>query len=403
MSKNKKTKSKADVSAAAGRSGAAPQLSTYRVLAFQPLSVNLAPQTIDLKIEDVPCKVSIRAAQPELSLQLQEGGSLLAIEFADKGDEDLFVAARKGLSMLESFLSALAIVVGSTFRASELLQVAQLESTQEAQCEFLILKKLPVLHWGKPISGADIGKVKHLLAHWDGLDDGHRLRRAALQYREAIGTADDASAFQEAYMGLEAMEPPLAKAIGLTPGTEEVKGKCEACGHEFTRKRTTLVGVRAFVLDAPDVGQAEPERAKDWKLINKLRTDLVHGLIDQDALGDRPHRALLAAMHHLHAAICLMSHAKELVTDKFLLARGGPTYLIWGTYTAASWAPLHEWGEALEFSEFSWVPHEQYGHVPQISFKNEGLKDLELVLAQLAHPLAFATMGSIKPVRAERD
>ena len=276
-------------------------------------------------------------------------------------------------------------------------------ATAEAECEFLIVKNLPVLHWGKPISGADIAKVKHLLAHWDGLDDGHRLRRAALQYREAIGTADDASAFQEAYMGLEAMEPPLAKAIGLTPGTEEVKGKCESCGHEFTRKRTTLVGVRAFVLDAPDVSQAEPDRAKDWKLINKLRTDLVHGLTDQDALEDRPHRALLAAMHHLHAAICLTSHAKELVTDKFLLARGGPTYVIWGAYTGASWGPLHEWGQALEFSEFSWVAHEQYGHVPQISFKNEGIKNLQLGVAQLRDPLAFATMDSITPVRTERD
>jgi hypothetical protein len=53
------------------------------------------------------------------------------------------------------------------------------------------------------------------------------LRRAARLYRDAIGNFDDTSAFQEAYIGLEAMEPPLAKMVGLNPGTEEIQGECE--------------------------------------------------------------------------------------------------------------------------------------------------------------------------------
>lgn len=103
MSKTNKRTSNAGGSAAASPSEAVPQLSTYRVLALQPLSVNLAPQTIDLKI-------------PQLPRQLQEGDSLLANEFADKGDEDLFVAARKGRSRSHPLQRAhcLAVTLTST-------------------------------------------------------------------------------------------------------------------------------------------------------------------------------------------------------------------------------------------------------------------------------------------------
>jgi hypothetical protein len=62
---------------------------------------------------------------------------------------------------------------------------------------------------------------------------------------------DDVSSFQQAYMGLEALEPALAEQIGVTSGSEETKGNCEACGAEFTRRRTVLNGVRVFIGSYP--------------------------------------------------------------------------------------------------------------------------------------------------------
>lgn len=357
----------------------------------------------DLSIQKTTCSISIRSVQESESTKLLSGGSLLAIEFEAGTDGDLLAMARRGLSLLEDFLSAISLVSGSPFQASEPLQVAQLGRHEADECEFLMFMRLPLKHWQPAITIQTVAQARHLLAHWDGLESGHRLHRAALQYREAIGNLDDTAAFQEAYIGLESMEPPLAKAVGLTPGTEEVKGKCESCGHEFTRKRGSLVGLRAFVLADLDPSNAEKERKTDWKLIHDLRNDLMHGLIDLDKLGSRSHRALLAAMHYLQSAIFCMSHAPELVTAQYKLARGGPMCLAAGAYRVGSWPSLDTWGPILESTEFSWVPHETYGFVPQIAFRNAGLKELEMGLAVLGEPFSFATMNSIKNTRYEHD
>jgi len=75
-----------------------------------------------------------------------------------------------------------------------------------------------------------------------------------------LGTSDDIAAFQQAYVGLEALEKPLAVAGGLTPGTEEALAQCPACKHNWNYKKTALVGVRAFVHDTVDLKSGDPER-----------------------------------------------------------------------------------------------------------------------------------------------
>jgi len=376
----------------------------YRVLGYQPLSVEMETQTQTLEgisIQNTLCKICIRSTQTESTLQFQSGGSILAIEFEAESKQDLIVAARNGLSLLEDFLSAIALVNGSPFQTTEPIQVARLGGAKVDGCEFLVFKPIPLRHWVKPITRHTVATAKNLLAHWDGLESGHRLRRAALHYRQAIGNLDDTAAFQESYIGLESMEPPLAKAAGLTPGTEEKQGSCDACGHEYTIKKTTLVGVRTFVLDSLDPKSAEESRKADWKLINRLRNHLMHGLVDPEKVSDRTHKAMLAAMHHLHASICLASHSEELVTNQYRIARGGRIYLLIGNYKATSWPELHKWETAIEIEDVTWVPHEQGGSIPQMSIKNEGLEDLEIGIAFLDDPFSLATMDSIKSSRYE--
>lgn len=378
------------------------KMATFRVLTQQPLSVKLAPQKLnEMKIQGVNCQLSIRSSHEEKDLQLKSGGTLLAIEFDDNFSADLIVTARKGLALLEDFLSALAVVTGSTFQTSELLQVVRLAKTEPN--EFIIFQKLPIKHWAKEISIEDVRKAQHLIAHWDGLESGNRLRRAALQYRGAIGTIDDAMAFQEAYIGLECMEPPLAKLIGLTPGTEEVKGQCVSCGFEFIRKKTALVGVRSFILDDLEPNKAEEGRQSDWKLINRLRNDLMHGLVDPEKLADRPNKGLTSCMHHLHSAICHASHSDDLVENNYRLARGGPTYILCGSYKEEHLPELDEWGYVIELEDFTWVPHAEYGFVPQLRFRNSELLDFYMGIGVLAEPLSFATINSISKVRHEHD
>jgi hypothetical protein len=196
----------------------------------------------------------------------------------------LLAAARDGFELIEDFLSAITLVSGTTFGLSTLVQVARLRSVKKSNCEFLLFPKLSENQWPEVISEPMIKSARGLLAHWDGLETGKRLRRAARRYRNAAGTLDDIAAFQEAYVGLEALEPPLASMAGLTPGAEEVKGFCEHCGGQFTRRRTSLVGVRAFVLGDLDANKANEQRRAEWSLINKLRNELLHGLVDRSRI-----------------------------------------------------------------------------------------------------------------------
>lgn len=378
---------------------------TYRVLARQPLSVEIGPDSLiePLSIQGVACRISIRPAHTEQARQHELGGSLLAVEFEGEQDADLMDVVRDGYELIEDFLSAIAVVSDVTFRPSIIRQVARLGNAKNSNCEFLQFLELPANHWHQPISGQMIGMARHLLAHWDGLENGKRLRRAARRYRDATGTFDDVAAFQEAYIGLEAMEPPLATMAGLTPGTEEIKGACEHCGEQFTRKRTSLVGVRAFVLDDIDANNADEQRKADWKLVNKLRNDLMHGLVDEVALKRRPHDALIASMHHLHNAISICSHAPQLACEKYQLARGGPQFVLAGSYTVSSWPELTQWTEVVETSSFQWVPHTTYGHVPEINIHNSGLDDLKIGFGKLANPISFATLKDLQATRVEMD
>lgn len=381
------------------------KLVTYRVLVRQPLSIALKhPAVLTLTIQDVPCKLAIRPTHDDETQRRVEGGSFIACEFDyDGGEIDLIAAARFGMDLVEDFLSAVSVVEGAMLKPLELLQVASLPAQSGAHCKFLQFLNLPSSHWERPLSNETVQTVGKLLAHWDGLEKGNRIRRAARQYRSAIGDRDDVTAFQSAYVGLEALEPVLATAIGLTPGTEVVEGKCESCGARFERKKTTLVGVRAFVLDAPDQAKADPQRKSDWRLLNKLRNDITHSLEDDDSIRPRAHEAMIAAMHYLHDAICVASHAPDQAKAKFSLARGPMQYLIVGDYLEASWLPLHEWVELLPTSKLKWVSHSKYGLVPEMSFENPGLKDLEIYIAYINGSLAEASVDTLKAANIERD
>lgn len=379
--------------------------STFRVLARQPLSLDVGKGGIhDLDIQGVSCRIAIKPAHSDLAKRKEFGGTTLAIEFLADPDLDLFEAARAGFELIEDFLSAITVVSGTTFGASELLQVARLDKTDGQNCEFMIFLPLPLKHWHEEISEEKLKSVRGLLAHWDGLDSGHRLRRAARLYRSAAGNVDDIAAFQEAYIGLEVLEKPLAPMAGFEKhGTEQITGSCEKCGHEYVRNRTTLVGVRAFVHGAVDTAKADPGRKADWKLLNKLRNDLPHGLVDEDDLGEKPHRGLIAAMHYLHHGICVASHASNLTSSQYRLARGGIEYVLMGRYRAPEWPSLSDWGQVVDTSQFSWVQHATHDWVPQMTFNVRSVEDLEVGVGRLMRPRSTASMDDVKPTPIEHE
>lgn len=380
------------------------RLATFRVLVKQALSIDVSKRVEDIEIQGVKCRIAIKPAHGDLATQRELGGSTLAVEFEEALDFDLVMAARNGFELIEDFLSAITVVSGTTFAPSEIVQVARLGDGRKNNCDFVQFLPLSVRHWHQEISDDKLRSARKLLAHWDGLENGHRLRRAARRYRFASGTMDDVSAFLEAYTGLEAMEKPLATAAGLPPGSEEVKGSCAECGHGYVRKRTALVGVRAFVHRTVELEKADEHHASDWKLMNNLRNDLTHGLVDENQLKERPINALTAAMHYLHDAICNCSHCTELASAQYKLARGPVEFVLVGRYTVSSWPALEDWSQILERPAFKWVRHTDYRDlIPELHFHFEGHEDLGVWPGRMRKPLAVASMEDIGPQNYEHD
>ncbi|MEY9418411.1 hypothetical protein ABIF69_004853 [Bradyrhizobium japonicum] len=382
---------------------AATSLATFRVLVKQALSIDVS-KTEDLDIQGVRCRIVIRPAHNDLATQRKFGGATLAVEFRKAADYDLIAAARDGFELIEDFLSAITVVSGTTFAPSEIIQVAKLRDGGKGDCDFVQFLPLAVRHWHEEITDDKLNSARKLLAHWDGLESGRRLRRAARRYRFAAGTMDDVSAFLEAYTGLEAMEKPLAIAAGLSPGSEDKQAICPKCGHEYSYKRTALVGVRALVHRTIDPAQADEDHLADWKLMNSLRNQVTHSLVDDHQLKDRPLNALIATMHYLHDAICTCSHCPAISSTKYTLARGPVDFVLVGHYVTSEWPVLEEWSQILKNPVYEWVRHPDYTDlIPELHFEVKGLGSVGVWPGRLKKAFAVASMKDIDRQNFEYD
>lgn len=379
----------------------------YRVTAWQPKSFSLERNTpLRICIQGEVCEIFVQPENDTHEGQMTHGGSFIHVEFNLQNGLDLVAVGSAGVDAIEDFLSAISLIDGVNFGESELVQVSRI--TSEGRCETLQILDLLVGHWRLPITNDSLSRANHLVAHWDNLEKGHRLRRAARAFRRAVGENDALTAFQTAYTGLESLEPILAPHFGLTPGSEQVHGECEHCKTAFVRNRTALVGVRAFVLDSLDQVNADPQRKYDWKGMNSLRNDATHGLKDYvDALS-RARETLPAAMHYLHDAVCNASHASDLVAAEFQLARKEKKFAIHSIFDATpdTFGPLSSWGLENQIMPGEWVEHATHGHVPQFRWRgdgrerpNGGWRPLIFVGADIRN----ATMENFTVVSIERD
>ncbi|MBI3894352.1 MAG: hypothetical protein HY313_00325 [Acidobacteria bacterium] len=307
------------------------------------------------------------------------------------------------MDLIEDFLSAVALVEGAPLRAIEPVQVARAYESSSSLHRYTFVSFLPLIHnhWIKPISSATINRVRRLVAHWDGLDTGTRLRRAARHFRRAIGTSDDLAAFQNAYMGLEAMEKPLAQAMNIPPGVEELQGRCANCGATYTRRKTVLAGVRAYVRGDVHPATTSAERQKEWKELSSLRQELFHGLADTSELENRGQKSLPAAMHYLHDAICCQSHAHDLEFPRFKLARPPRQLIMMGAFTANELGPLQNWAPLFDTPDMHWVRHKRYGIVPEYRLRNRAVRNVRARFFWLKGPLSLASEARLEAAKWE--
>jgi hypothetical protein len=374
----------------------------FRLLAFQPLSLTLEiSKPFDLTIQNINCRFALRPMHSNECSQLTHGGTFIIVEFSLGREIDLLAATQNGLDLIEDFIAAISLIEGAPFRDVKPVQVMCIDQTIPQKYTFLHFLDLSMHHWHSPVSQKTIQDVRGLLSHWDGLESGKRLRRAARQFQKAIGTEDNLVAFQYAYMGLEAIEKPLADVMNIQPGAEEVEGTCEKCGAKYVRRRTVLAGVRAYVSGAFHSDTVMPENKREWKEINDLRHELFHSLQDNQKSEQKVSNVLPAAMHHLHDAICCLSHSHNLESPTFKLVRGMNSLVSIGRFNAVEIEPLEEWSSLLDAEHGYWVPHPQFGFVPRFKMHNHGLENLEVIFYWLNASPRRATIDNLVPANWE--
>ena len=371
---------------------------SFRLLAFQALSLSFDfSSPFELFIQNLKCRFAFRPAHSNRATQLTQGGTFVVIEFSTEKVSELFTATRIGLDLIDDFFSALSLVEGATFRDVKPVQIMIVDQIVQGEFVFINFLNLSMNHWHKTISKEDFQHIQSILAHWDGLDNGKRLRRAARQFQKAIGSDDGLLSFQHAYMGLEAIEKPLADTMNISPGVEEIDGCCEKCGEKYTRKRTVLAGVRAYVSGATHPDDFDPERKREWKKINDFRHKIFHSLQDNKQLELKVHEVLPAAMHYLHDAICCLSHSHDLESSTFKLPAEMRPLVFIGKFNSSKLEPLEECQALLKFEAGYWVPHPQHGFVPRFEMQNPGHDNLSGYFFWLDKPLRSATKENLVP------
>jgi hypothetical protein len=369
----------------------------YEVLARQPLSVSCDAELLVpfrmIPDQELPliCFTPVHDAPDD---QINKGGTLIWVRFA-ADTTDMVRALHHGMELVQEILAAFAISSGAPFRPAVPLQVTECAPG----LRFIATVSTEALLWNTPLGKRDRDFLNTVALHWRELDSGHRLRRAARRYAEAIGEPAPLIAFHSAYMGLEALESPLAKERGIEPGVEIIPGKCDKCGAEYVRKRTVLAGVRAFIRGELH-NNVSSNGEQDWKDLSKLRVKNVHGLADPKALLGKAAELLPAAMHYLHDASAHLGHAHTHESPAFKLVRSGPIeYLVCGGrehHGADPMVPL------VQFESCKWVKHPDHGYVPEMNMNNHAGCGLDAATYRLNKPLPEATQADLIQMRTEK-
>ena len=361
-------------------------LRRYRVLAEQTHSVSLEPSaSFRVTVAGYDCAVFLKPARSDPSEQRTHGVGFVHLEFTS-ATKDLVRAASLGKSLIETVLAGLGVITDVPFGLANLVQVLDVTTTKKTRFLFAITPEYR--HCDEPITENQLRSLQRMLAHWDGLEKGARIRRAASLYRRALQeTQDDLAAFQYGYMGLEALEPVLAEQQGVSSGFEISKGECEHCGVEYEKRRTVLNGVRAYIT-RPEHHNGKEARDREWKVVNELRHDLFHSRRDLQALSSKALDALPAVLHFLHDAICCVSHAHDLEVPSYQVPRNRSRLVFVGNSEPGIDDLIEECQPVVDSPKVVWIRHPEHQWLPEVHFvKSRSALDIGGQFYRLPVPL----------------
>ena len=373
-------------------------IKTYRLLARQPMAIPIGlAEPFSLRLNSRLPLVHLRQVSDDLVQQRIEGGTLLAIEF-ESTETDLLRAAHEGLELAEDVFSVVSLHRAAPLPPSAPVFLEALAA--DASPRFAAFSGLRNRVWKHPVDEGDVEVIQGAFAHWGALAAGQRLRRAARRYRGALRRENPLEAFQDAYIGLESLEKPLAEEMNVPGGHEVVTGKCDSCGFEYQRKRTMLSGVREYIKGSPEADPADTaRRAAEWKELSDLRNASLHGLAAAEELDGRAEQALPAALHYLHDATCHLLHAHKLENNEYVLARFALSRIVVIGKGRRRTTPLSAWKPAIELGRGTWVDSPQ-GALPETMITSVG-GATSCACFTLPVPLNVATLDDLEPLNTE--
>ena len=372
----------------------------YRVLAEQTHSVFLERSTsFPVTVAGYDCAVYLKPARSDPSEQRTRGVGFAHLEFTSE-TKDLVRAASCGMSLIETVLAGLGVAADVPFGLADLVQILDVTTTKETR--FLSAITHEYRHCDEPITENQLRSLERMLAHWDGLENAARIRRAASLYRRALQEAkDEVAAFQYGYMGLEALEPVLAEQEGVNPGVEITKDTCKHCGVEYEKRRTVLNGVRAYIT-RPEHRDGKEARDREWKVVNEFRHDLFHSRKDWQALSSRALDALPAVAHFLHDAICCVSHAHDLEAATYRLPRNRGRLAFVGNSKPGIDDSIEECRPVVELQDVVWTRHPEHQWLPEVRFVNSRLAlDISGEFYRLPDPLECESEACLERLNIE--
>lgn len=366
-------------------------LQRYRLLARQPTAANITvSQPFTISPSNYPV-VSMRPVHKDPAEQMQLGGTDIAIEY-ETTETDLLRATSVGLELIDDILAALSLYTSIRFGRTTPTQL--LETTPKlTERRLLIPLQIGMDGSDRAIDSDAIDFARKAILHWDNLDTGHRLRRAARKYAQGLAEREPTDAFQLAYVGLEALEKPLAIQFGISPGVEVMTATCKSCGAISNYNRTTLAAVKKYVTGAHE-GEPTKERLNDWKECSAVRNDLAHGLKDLSEIEGRAHRFLPAIFHYLYDASMHLAHAHELETEEYRFA-WPQRFMMLGLIKNLEPGPLEDFELLLGVRPTGWAKDEKYGLVPEVVVNNSRPLDIGLMVRGLFKPLSDATENDL--------
>lgn len=106
---------------------------------------------------------------------------------------------------------------------------------------------------------------------------------------------------------------------------------------------------------------------------------------------------LPAALHHLHDAVCCLSHSHDLESDTFKVMKGMNRLIFIGEFKASELEPLENCRPMLGTEDGYWVPHSQFGFFPRFKVQAPELDGFQGIFCWLNQSLRNAKKDNLVP------